>query len=725
MQKSNLFFSLLMVMSLASCAGNSSSSSSASSDAGVSSSEAGVSSSEIEESSISPEASSTEEKPLISLFDGKSTFVGSYYGSPDSFSLPTYHHRDFGDVPFVDLSDFLPILGNENFAAPIVQKRAEHLYSVSSDGKIAMLVDTEANSLTITRYDQLVRSMLNFNNGIGPDPASPSVQEDSLVHPSEYSRVLNDATEEVYDLNQYHMDIVEADDKVYLPLNILSNLVYRTLNGDIIYNGYDYFLTVMASIALTEASCYTGNDTFRYGGIYHTPVEGKLDDETRRYVGVDETAVDESKKYDIFALKNDGTGGHFLAASIDAPMPEKPDMKIDWELKEGDIFMDAKAIDYMTGDYMAEGKIVRVRSSDTLFNKKSRSQETASFNYDLLRFQFDELYGLKEDLEKKQGYKDFDSFVTEKGLKEKLLSLDTRVYDEALAEFTMKYIDDGHTAYGQRSIYSGIEEKDGKTLAKEHAGPRRTALLDKMAQYQAFRKEASGDNDQIGLFMEGETAVIRFDTFMHIGGVVPPTPETARTYPLSTLMTLSTPFGFNLSFEEIAKNSAIDNVVIDLTCNQGGMVLTIPYLAAFFTKDPMMLEYDRSMKVTREYHYKVDLNANGVFGDEGDTYAGKYNFYILTSDFSFSCGSLLPCVAKMAGVKIIGMQGGGGACSVTSYTDANGSVYTSSSPLQSGYYDEKGDFVHDDAGVPVDYPLDKDSWYDLTKLNDFVKTLAN
>lgn len=68
---------------------------------------------------------------------------------------------------------------------------------------------------------------------------------------------------------------------------------------------------------------------------------------------------------------------------------------------------------------------------------------------------------------------------------------------------------------------------------------------------------------------------------------------------------------------------------------------------------------------------------------------------------------------------------GGGAYPVTTFTDAVGSIYNSSSPMQTGYLDEEMKFVNNDAGVPIDYELDEDSRYDMTKLNAFVSGLTD
>ena len=221
--------------------------------------------------------------------------------------------------------------------------------------------------------------------------------------------------------------------------------------------------------------------------------------------------------------------------------------------------------------------------------------------------------------------------------------------------------------------------------------------------------------------MAGETAVIRFDLFSHLLPIITDPGTALDMLDTSTFLKSSSPFGFMKAFKEIEQHSEIKNVVLDLTCNGGGMVLTLPFLAAFFTKDPTIYLKDNLSSVVREFHYDVDLNCDGVYRGQGDCYADKYHFYLLTSDFSFSCASAFPTMAKIAGIDIIGVQCGGGACNVAGFTDACGSIYTLSAPQQIGYLDENGNFVNDDAGIPVKYEVPKESWYDLTKLNSAIQ----
>lgn len=730
MKKPNLFLSAFAILALASCGGgaqSSSSSSEASSKETSSvpaeeSSEPAVSSAAEESEESLPQESSLE-TPTITLFDGSSQIVGSYYGAVDSSPLATYHHKDKGNVPYVELNELLRFLKSDTVKAPQAVKIADHLYGVMSDNVLAMMVDTEENTLTICRFDYLFRALTVYNNGVGFDCASPTVMPNAAVRPSPLSKMHGDVKAEVYDLDDYHCDIAEVDGKIYVPFKLLSTLLFRCVGVDFIYNGHDYFRSALNGV--NEASCRTSNDTFSLNGVFHAPVETPLAGEAKRYVGVNPQRKTDDQKYSIVALTSDGKGGLYHASTQDAPIPEKPDGMLVWEEKEGDVFVGAKMMNAMTKEYEAAPSYFRIRHDQTYFNMKTRNQALAQYNYDVLRLQFDRIYGLKKELGEKQGYVDFDSFVASKGLKAALLSTDCRVYDDALAEFTMRYVDDGHTHYTSRSLFSGTEEETAEALVNDHPGARRAGLLEKMKAYQELRKQTTGLEDPLGYFVEGETAVIRFDSFMHYEPIIQPLPEGADQYPLSTILSLSTPHAFKLAFKEIEKNASIKNVVLDVTCNGGGMVMTLPYLASYFTKDPILFYCDTCMGVGREFHYCVDLNENGVYDDENDSYEGKYNFFILTSDFSFSCASALPAIAHLAGVKIIGKQSGGGACPVATFTDAVGSTYNSSSPMQIGYLDGEMKFVNNDAGVPVDYELDKESWYDMTKLNAFVSGLTN
>ena len=564
----------------------------------------------------------------------------------------------------------------------------------------------------------------SFNGQLRNDVASPNNSDISLVHPSNNSHYLGEFKEEVYDLDDYNMDIVEINDKVYMPEQLLSNICFRGTGTDFVYNGNDYFMSSSVSgdfaSPQTKASYRSSNNTFEIDGALYssvTPLEG----ETYRYVGVANVSEEGLKTYGSFSLESDGHGTVFTASSPDAEISQDPRYALDWEKKNNDIYVTLYSKDPVAGGFSKVGHIMRISSNETFFNMKNRSDALSKFNYQLLRFQIDNLYGLQDELKARYGFTDFDSFVAQKGLKDKLLSKDANEYDRGLSEFLMKYIDDGHTRYTDRSLFAK-DNVSAKEFINQYSGPRRSGLFQKEEEYADLRQKAVGEGVcPIGLFMKDETAVIRFDGFAHFLPIITDPGDSMSLFDIPTVFDNSTVYGFMESFKQIEQNSQIKNVVIDLTCNGGGMVLTLPFLAAYFTEDPTLYLKDNLEGVVREFHYEVDLNCDGIYGGKGDCLADKYHFYLLTSDFSFSCGTAYPTMAYIAGVDIIGKQSGGGACNVAGFADACGSIYTLSAPQQIGYLDKNGKFINDDAGIPVTHELAKESWYDLTKLNQAIQ----
>ena len=695
----------------------------------------------------SPESSSrTPDSQLLKLYDANAKFVTSGYGkdvndADEWLPLATYRYNKNGEAPYVEVGQFFNVL-NLTFHVAIdyesmtssrlaqydsyVSKVANHLYGIYTECTLGALIDTEENTINIKRFDKTFIQPDYFNGTLSNDIASPNNGPTSLVHGSIRSKYHGTFKEEIYDLDDYGMEIFELDDKVYLPATLLSNIMLRGLGADFVYNGNDFFISNSVGSAAETAvsgSFRSGNNTFELKGVLYSSVD-PVGDEAMRYVGKLPLEEGKEQTYNIFSLDKEGHGYVFEAASAKEASSDDPTRKLDWVKDEkNDVYLTLLDKDIRTGTFQTAGHVMRISNNQTYYNAKSRSKELADFNYQLLRFQIDNFYGLKDELNAKHGFTDFDSFVTEKGLKDKLLSLDTRVYDEGLSQFLMGYIDDGHTKYTDISIFSGIEENTADKLTDRYIGPRRSKLFEDHEKYTKLREEAIGkDNPQTGLFIEDETAVIRFDSFMHILPLISfPGDALIDSMDYETVFAGSTPFGFIKAFKDLENHPEVKNLVLDLTCNGGGMVLTLPFLAACFTKDPTIFLRDNLSGVVREFHYDVDLNHNGVYGDAGDCLADKYHIYLLTSEFSFSCASAFPTMAYIAGADIIGTRCGGGACNVAGFTDACGSIYTLSAPQQIGYLDKDGNFINDDAGIPVTHELASDSWYDMVKLNQAVK----
>ena len=133
----------------------------------------------------------------------------------------------------------------------------------------------------------------------------------------------------------------------------------------------------------------------------------------------------------------------------------------------------------------------------------------------------------------------------------------------------------------------------------------------------------------------------------------------------------------------------------------------------------------------RDEWYHVDTNLDGVVDDE-DGYGGQYDFYIMTSGSSYSCGNALPYFAQQDGLaKIIGANPGGGDCVVGTFIDAYGRTAAYSSTIKLGRETENG-FVSDEKAIVLDYNMVPSvvdiklaPWYDVDGIAQAVHNYQN
>lgn len=712
--------SLTGVLLLASCQTASSvpSSSQGASSASPASSEPSSSASkEVPSSELDPESK-------ISLFKGDSVFSFVSARGAGSSPLATYHHADLGDVPYVELEQYVKTLGeNTILKGAKYEKLADHLYGISQDGATFMTFNPVTDELIIKNLDFANLIGNTRNHDLGNDPASPSDSVETAVHTSGNTTRIGEIHDEVFDMAKYGFDMVEEEGKLYFPYHPVSSTLTRNNAFDFLYNGSDFYLNSAFNAPLSAfypgalTSYYASEGEFVFANALYAQVDPVGEEKYRFY------AESEGK---AFSLKADGSVELLeVKSTLDAGNATSSGYALSYEEGSDGIYL--KFVNNINPDFTSEAKIPNYK---TYFNAKSRSKSVAKHALDILRFQFENLYGLRDQLYAKTGANSFDSLLAKLNLRDRLLSVDSSTYDEALCEFLMGTVDDGHTTYNGRSLFSGLPKEGVKELVEAKTGPRRTNLFAKMNAYTAMRAKTleEGQNPQ-GLFFSGETAVIRFDGFVETDGKVVNSKGgwSPSTTDIGEAFINSSTEGLYLSIQEIKKHPEVKNVVFDMTVNGGGLVVTIPYLSAVWTDDPHVMAKDLGTGVIKDYHYDVDLNRNGIFGEPEDTLKGQYEFFVLTSDFSFSCANEFPSVAYTDGVKVIGKPSGGGACPVATMCDGSGTFYNSSMPRYFVYQDKEGNYVCNDTGVPIlpGYELEPESWYDLAKLNNFCNSLRD
>ena len=193
------------------------------------------------------------------------------------------------------------------------------------------------------------------------------------------------------------------------------------------------------------------------------------------------------------------------------------------------------------------------------------------------------------------------------------------------------------------------------------------------------------DKSKSNLYVTGDTAVFVFDSFVN---------EAV----------------YNLKWSlDYAKEKDIKRFVIDLSCNSGGNAAVVMYIMAMITnknKDSYVTSYRKIQTLTgniTRVDNDVDLNLDGDINDLDKSVYYDFEYAFITSNISYSCGNLLPCLAKDAGFPILGERSGGGACSLLIAYTPETFFYTLSSYNKFITKDNKDV----DNGAELDYDLTK------------------
>lgn len=352
-------------------------------------------------------------------------------------------------------------------------------------------------------------------------------------------------------------------------------------------------------------------------------------------------------------------------------------------------------------------------------NSPTRSQLMAEYNYRTLCMTFDLNYSLKDrrTVVEKANIASFNDSIFAAGLGFDLLSADTAVYDLALGRFLMAYIDDCHTSYFAPSLYQPHSRVEYyyMHIMRDFAGPRERKYRSADKEMNEVRKNAGGGP---GLYYvaegnEEKMAVLAFDGFVEYDPSSVPNPPPADKW--GELSELNTYAFFKAAFADIAIHSSVNKVVLDLSCNGGGSVKQ-GVAALSFLKDcdqlylPVRNVLDNS--ITKFYFDIRDENNKKL----NELVTKNYDFYVLTSDISFSCGNAFPAQCKYQDLaKIVGIQSAGGASVVKNTQSADGALFRTSSAMEMVAFDGS-ECICVDAGVPVDLEIPREKFYSGTTL---------
>ncbi len=377
--------------------------------------------------------------------------------------------------------------------------------------------------------------------------------------------------------------------------------------------------------------------------------------------------------------------------------------------------------DYYVGIDATSDQLATTKAYDSgRFVSSIRSQLKAEYNYRNLCLLFDKNYCLKER-RAAVGKDNIGAFINDSifkaGLGFDLLSTDTATYDAALAKFLKGYIDDGHTGYHEPSMYQSYASiSQYQRLSSSFNGPRNKAL-DEI--YMARKKEREAAGGKMGVFYvkdgndeKEKMAVIVFDNFLQ--------GNPGNLTDLDKIAGANTYWFLTKAFEDIANYTDVKNVVIDLSCNGGGVIQQC-MLALCFLRDTdefFMAEKNHLDNSIAKFYFNINTGS-------ATSLKKNYNFYVLTSGFSFSCGNFFPAICHyQLGVPVVGQKSGGGGGVVKPTQTSDGALFQTSASAEMCAIDASGNYVCIDAGVPVDLEIPYDKFYSGTSIyKDLYETI--
>lgn len=661
---------------------------------------------------------------LISLFDEHSKYYAKSLTDDSVTTLKTYHHKKYDDVPFVDFEEFHYAIKSYMERARSFSRIDKNNYVYSTiDGKGKMIFDTKNDVIKFENFNRLL-DVIGSNNDIYGDITQDNIK---LFTGSEKTKYITKGKDFTINLKDYGFDLVSENNRLYVSIAVINSVILPTFVSGISYNGKDFFLNPCLRSQSLSVYARSGNYNFSWPlATSECPtafkkVDNKLDNEAYRFEGFFGDMDDRECLVTMSLFKN-GTGT--LNGSGSAVVHKA----IQWKLEDDVLKLVTCQTPYESSD-MEDGlgdlTPIWINTKETNYGKKTRSEKMTKENYNELCLCFDTTYGLK----KEKNIESFDKFFEEKNLKTRLLSNNIMEYEDAFVEFIYKHIDDIHsTMNGGESVYSPSETRSFiRNKVAQYTGPRYKAYYKEIADLGLLRGE-SGYTEPYTVV--GDTACLRFQLFVHNN--LSCFPINHKEYRTSSheeaVAAYSNAVGqnpykaFAIAFNDLSKMDNIKNVVIDLVGNLGGEIRCAPYLAAFLTLDPSIVVGNAMDDSIVDFHYKVDLNGDGVFGGAGDSFEGKYNFYMLNGA-NFSAGNEFATMAKNTGfAKIIGRKSAGGACAISNRTDTTGMTYRMSSIYKLMIKD--GDkYIANDEGVDVDLNIPFDNMFDLKRLDEWFKTL--
>ena len=584
--------------------------------------------------------------------------------------FPVYFLNGVEDLPFINLDDWKEVLkyaynegdftGEKKFDLTLEPSENGKAVTLTRENGYFMKVDYEAGTIVYPDFIMFVQPPFLPYMEIGGSPETMN-GEPFLLKYTQSRNLYGDIT--VVNLKEYDIPMVAQDGKYLLPLQTLIAFSLGYLDMSLYYNGQALYLSDIQTMSDPKDALNTN------------PA---------------------------------------LTAFV------TPDVMEKFQAREGawtekiDYLMELISENSEAGKQFAEEYY---KSVETSFYLQYASAPDAPRSSELIRYGFNELalemdcfYGLKEA----HNIADFRTFFMQNELGAGLMDPDSAKADQAVADLTHYWFDDLHSAYKSSSYLSG----SGTDTNYGFSSAGSQTLAQKLTALRAQNPNAG-----LPYYEVGDTAYVTFDQFIATvdGNNIADYYKLVKegNLPQDTIGIIHD------AHEQITReNSPIKNVVLDLSCNGGGMAFTAFFTLGWFLGDGNFSYRNTFTGAQTTRYFRADVNLDHQF-DENDTLAGRgLNLYCLISPKSFSCGNLVPWVLKASNeVTLLGKTSGGGSCVVGFATTAWGTSYQYSSPKRISFV-KNGAYYDVDQGVEPDHVIDNyANFYDRNALMVFIHGL--
>ena len=310
--------------------------------------------------------------------------------------------------------------------------------------------------------------------------------------------------------------------------------------------------------------------------------------------------------------------------------------------------------------YQRQSATVQNRLRDSSLNNEPMSDAILLKTYNYMVFTFDYFYGLKDD----QGVDTYYDVFS----KEQITAQGNNHYD---AVFRSAYnLDDLHTSYLMSGFYRPDHEVE---LQLSHLGSRTRGFYQNFWDIEDMNL---CERDEVIYYDNGRVALIPVAGFDEDTGD-----------------------DFDAFMQEIQLQAGVEDIVVDLSCNTGGIVGGMIQVIGHMTNEPIPFHYlNPTDGATATYWYESEVDAYD-----------EYNWHVLSSPITYSAGNMMVRTVQEMGIAhVIGEDSAGGAASIRTNILPTGAIIIMSSTSVSA--DE--DYNSVEMGIPVDTPLSLEDFTD-------------